>query len=128
MKPFGVSMMRLGVQRRQRHAKLIAALDAAEAEQLDSDGDGIPDITELREGSDPNDGVDLQIPQTGCSLEQPHAGSAPTIVIVAGMAIALQSATAPCHPQESHNLRTGRHGNVESNATRLQRRLRKLRR
>src|SRR5687768_16197641 len=61
VKPFGVTIQRLGVGKLET-GKLIAALDALESQQIDSDFDGIPDTTELREGSDPNDGVSLPIP------------------------------------------------------------------
>ena len=71
VKPFGISMQRLGVIGNSETSRLIAALSAAESRQLDSDFDGTPDITELRNGTDPNDGLDLPIPQTGCALVTP---------------------------------------------------------
>ena len=37
----------------QNLASLDTALDALAAEHTDSDGDGVPDIDELRTGSDP---------------------------------------------------------------------------
>ncbi|HEX7668413.1 MAG TPA: thrombospondin type 3 repeat-containing protein [Polyangiaceae bacterium] len=62
-------------------SSLTAALDALDGEKTDSDGDGFPDIDELRKGWDPNvpngaDGKPLPgagrahtlIPEYGCSL------------------------------------------------------------
>lgn len=52
--PFGRSMQRLGVAGDNDAGALRAALRRADSEGTDSDGDGIPDLDELREGSDPN--------------------------------------------------------------------------
>jgi hypothetical protein len=67
VKPFGVSMRELGTVR-GNPASLLHAIDAAEAQKLDSDSDGVPDIDELRAGTDPNDGSTLPIPRTGCGI------------------------------------------------------------
>jgi hypothetical protein len=89
VKPFGISMQRLGVTGDSDTQKLVAALAAAESRQLDSDFDGVPDVTELREGSDPNDGVTLPIPQTGCFVERAGAGSASAVAMMTLALIAL---------------------------------------
>ena len=65
--PFGVTMLRLGVVA-TNVSSLNAALLTAEAEGSDSDFDGTSDIEELRLGLDPNDGVDLPTPRTGCTF------------------------------------------------------------
>lgn len=76
VKPFGLSLMRAGATGGHLPS-LLAALDVLEDEGEDSDGDGIPDIAELRAGSDPNLGADgsapeqVPLPQTGCGV---HAG------------------------------------------------------
>jgi MYXO-CTERM domain-containing protein len=58
---------------------LLSALDALEADGTDSDHDGVPDIAELKAGTDPNvpqtaSGMpeapvdEVPLPETGCSL------------------------------------------------------------
>jgi hypothetical protein len=50
---------------------LNTALSAMDKEEVDSDGDGVPDIQELREGTDPNTPADVSLasesgPTSGC--------------------------------------------------------------
>ena len=52
-KPFGRSMMARGLVA-QNLGSLDTALDALAAEKTDSDGDGVPDIDELKAQTDPN--------------------------------------------------------------------------
>jgi hypothetical protein len=93
VRPFGTTMMRLGVHGDSDTRALIAALDVAESNRLDSDFDGVSDVQELRDGTDPNDGVDLPVPQTGCSLkpsaEAPSFASA--LPAIAALVIVLRS-------------------------------------
>ena len=65
--PFGVTLARLGLVATDENS-LLAALQAAESQTVDSDFDGVADLDELRAGGDPNDGVDLPTPMTGCAL------------------------------------------------------------
>lgn len=51
--PFGVSVRGHGAAENDS-AALDSALDAMDKDSTDSDGDGVPDITELRNGTDPN--------------------------------------------------------------------------
>jgi len=51
--PFGKSMMARGLVAENLQS-LDTALDALAAEMTDSDGDGVPDIPELKNGTDPN--------------------------------------------------------------------------
>src|SRR6185312_14195253 len=51
--PFGLAMQRAGLQAGQP-SKIPAALDKLEADGSDVDGDGVPDIEELREGQSPD--------------------------------------------------------------------------
>ncbi|HMJ16107.1 MAG TPA: hypothetical protein VK524_32050 [Polyangiaceae bacterium] len=72
--PFGISLLGFGVVA-LNPSSLRAALDAAETEGVDSDFDDTPDIEELRQGTDPNDGVDLPTPMTGCAFRsRPRSG------------------------------------------------------
>jgi apolipoprotein D and lipocalin family protein len=76
VKPFGVSMIRLGAVATDPNS-LLAALASAESDGTDSDFDDVSDIQELRDGTDPNDGVDLPTPMTGCATRgTPTPGSA----------------------------------------------------
>jgi hypothetical protein len=65
--PFGTSMRSRGLVS-QNIASLDTALDALDAEKKDSDGDGVPDIDELKAGSDPNvaGGGSIPPPSYGC--------------------------------------------------------------
>jgi MYXO-CTERM domain-containing protein len=51
---FGVAMLDAGLVGGGDTASLTAALDALEADNVDSDGDGTGDVDELRAGQDPN--------------------------------------------------------------------------
>jgi hypothetical protein len=54
-KPFGKSMMSVGgLTGGSQTGKLDTALDALQSAGTDSDSDGVPDITELKNGTDPN--------------------------------------------------------------------------
>ena len=64
-KPFGRSLQRLGLMAANL-GSLDAALKSSEAQGIDSDGDGVPDITELKEGRDPNI-ADPVVPPPGSS-------------------------------------------------------------
>src|SRR6185436_7455459 len=69
------ALLAQGVQGRNS-GSLLAALAEMDAEQSDSDGDGIPDLDELRAGSDPNDGPgnNLPVPLTGCAVARALPG------------------------------------------------------
>lgn len=66
--PFGVSLRAHGAVALDE-AKLGAALDAMKADNTDSDGDGVPDVQELINGTDPNvaaGGQKVPSPRYGC--------------------------------------------------------------
>ncbi|MGA3123709.1 MAG: thrombospondin type 3 repeat-containing protein [Polyangiaceae bacterium] len=86
IEPFAWSMRARGLTGSRK--TLTPALDADESDRVDSDGDGIPDIEELRNGTDPNspandciipDGTAIDdgqcspggraSPQLGCSVQ-----------------------------------------------------------
>ena len=95
--PFGISMRQRGL-RMYDDPSLRAALAAMEAERVDSDGDGVADIDELRAGTNPNVGTladggaapsttDFPEPSYGVGCAT-GAGSAQSAALVALAAIA----------------------------------------
>jgi hypothetical protein len=77
VKPFGVTMQRLGLTKDATSGDVAAAIHESETRNLDTDFDGVGDIAELREGGDPNTNPDggpsneltgLPLPQTGCTV------------------------------------------------------------
>jgi len=67
--PFGVSMHARGLT--SDDSTLNPALDALRADNVDSDGDGVPDVAELIANTDPNTPVDVPLsssdPSYGCA-------------------------------------------------------------
>ncbi len=66
--PFGKALQAEGLS--TNFATLDPALDALATNNNDSDGNGIPDIQQLKDGIDPNTGASLSIEpqQFGCSV------------------------------------------------------------
>jgi len=84
-KPFGRSMRKAGTVGGSVPS-MLAALNNIEADGTDSDHDGVPDIAELRAGTDPNvfmstTGMapppeeEIPLPETGCALAQRRGSS-----------------------------------------------------
>ncbi|MGZ3479278.1 MAG: thrombospondin type 3 repeat-containing protein [Myxococcaceae bacterium] len=81
--PFGTSMRARGLVA-QNIQSLDTALDALAAEKTDSDGDGVPDIDELKTGTDPNTAGGVVPPPTyGCFDVSGQPGSPLALVPVA---------------------------------------------
>ena len=82
--PFGKSMRARGLVA-QNIASLDTALDALAAERTDSDGDGVPDIDELKAGTNPNvaGGGDVPPPSYGCFDVSGQPGSPLALLPVA---------------------------------------------
>lgn len=89
---FGRSMVARGL-RAGDDAALATALRALEAEGTDSDGDGVGDVEELRQGLDPNFAGDAggEPPAFGCGARvAPHAPAfSLTAVVLLGLGIAV---------------------------------------
>jgi hypothetical protein len=87
--PFGKSMRARGLVA-QNIASLDTALDALAAEKTDSDGDGTPDIDELKAGTDPNvaGGSAVPPPSYGCFDVSGQPGS-PLGLVPLALALAL---------------------------------------
>jgi len=88
--PFGTSLRERGLLAYDEQS-LVNALMALEGEGTDSDGDGVGDIEELRQGADPNlveGGEALIVPEYGCSAG-PRGGRGPGAGSSAGAVLAL---------------------------------------
>lgn len=81
---FGVSLRAHGAVALDE-AKLGAALDAMRTDNTDSDGDGVPDVQELINGTDPN------VPEGGTKAPSPRYGCGANAVpgLLAGGALVL---------------------------------------
>jgi hypothetical protein len=95
IRPFGVTVVRLGALGNENLPSLTSALTSVERERTDSDEDGISDAVELRQGTDPNRGApgarELPTPMTGCALAM---RSLDTNAFVASLACAAALALA----------------------------------
>lgn len=94
---FGRALLSRGATGNNATALLESILDTMDAEQTDSDGDLIPDLDELRMGSDPNDGPgpmngepELPIPRTGCSYSEAPTSSYFGWLLALGAAVAIR--------------------------------------
>jgi MYXO-CTERM domain-containing protein len=64
--------------------ELPGILDAMEKDEVDSDGDGVGDIDELRDGADPNiAGSTLSPPTYGCLSTTPRTAPAALLALLA---------------------------------------------
>jgi hypothetical protein len=84
--PFAWTMRAYGMS--DSASSVRSAIQAVEAEKVDSDGDGVPDFQEIVDGTNPNapgTATDIQDPQLGCEVGGGTAGYLAT----AGSAILL---------------------------------------
>ena len=88
--PFAYSLRERGLSDRQ---SLPLALTRLADDQADSDGDGVPDVVELRNATDPNSKANASLiavpdPSFGCSMARPSNGLASALLSVLGMTAA----------------------------------------
>ena len=80
VKPFGIWMYDHGLRGDSTEQQLGDLLDQNEDKGVDSDGDGVGDIDEIRDGEDPSvAGGTLSPPQYGCL--NTASGTAPTALV-----------------------------------------------
>ncbi len=88
-KPFAEALIDNGLKKNDE-ASLRAAIEAADGEGVDTDGDGVVDIEELREGPDPNvsGAVPLCGPQYGCGAQVSKRGEVDPPALLAALCVA----------------------------------------
>jgi hypothetical protein len=89
--PFAYALRERGLSGERQ--SLPAALTRLADDQADSDGDGVADVVELRNATDPNSRANASLiavpdPSFGCSLARPGTGSALALLSVLGMTAA----------------------------------------
>jgi hypothetical protein len=89
--PFGQALRARGLGAGDE-GSLARALAALELDRIDSDGDGVVDVDELRAGTDPNRAADLPAVEYGCALAGAGAAGALPALILAALALALRAA------------------------------------
>jgi MYXO-CTERM domain-containing protein len=99
---FGTAMRARGLVLRDE-ASLKQALLRMEGERVDSDGDGTPDIAQLREGRDPNGtgGGGNNDPEYGCSTARGGDATndvALTLLVIAALVIMRDRRRSPRRP------------------------------
>ena len=91
--PFALSMRDLGLSA-DDHNSIDTALTALTDEKIDSDGDGVDDIDELKAGTDPNTDAPASLrsatqPSLGCSA-LPHRRETSALLPVLGLGFLLR--------------------------------------
>lgn len=90
--PFGLTLYERGL-RNNDPDNLTALLDEIEAEEVDSDGDGVSDVQELLDGTDPNVDDAGPVPQYGCLQTAPAVPSA--LLALLGLVVARRRGDPP---------------------------------
>lgn len=84
VKPFGIWMYEHGLRGDSTREELNDLLDENEEKGVDSDGDKVGDIDEIRAGTDPNVvGNTLEPPQYGCLSATPRTTPAAFVALAA---------------------------------------------
>jgi MYXO-CTERM domain-containing protein len=83
-KPVGLELLDRGLTATNGADVLPGLLEELETDEVDSDGDGVGDVAELRDGTDPNvAGSTLSPPKYGCLSTAPNAAPAALLALAA---------------------------------------------
>lgn len=86
---FGAALKDRGFARKEGVSSLRAALRALDEQGIDSDGDGMADVEELRSEGNPNDASDAGRPPVSCSVGGRGPNRAAQLATIAPLAILL---------------------------------------
>jgi hypothetical protein len=109
--PLGRTLLSRGLVANKEES-LRTALDAITAENKDSDGDGVSDITELKAGQNPNAAGEGETvtPEYGCTAAPGRTSSAWSLVALATTLVLLRRTSRPSRSPSQREIKALREG------------------